>query len=462
MKRTIIITGLIVLLSSIGLILFLRITSGMKQQKIDLTEVLKGKFEITVSDAGELIAEYALDIRGPNIVQNRNFRVSGIKITDMVPEGTMVRGGDYVASLDRTIFDNSLKDEITALARLQEEFDMKILDTAVSLSTLRDDIRNQVFAAEEASIVLEQSTYEPPAVQRQAQLEVDRMQRFLEQKRRIYMLRYAQSSSDLRVLKMNLERQHRKVNDLRDVLAGFTITAPADGMVLYKKDRLGAKIRSGSILNPFDPVVATLPDLSSMLSKIYISEIEINKVRPGQEVRITVDALQDKSFTGKVASIANIGEQFANSDSKVFEVLVRLEDADPALRPSMTTGNEVIIKTFDDVIYVPSGSVRAGADNIPFVYTQSGTRQVVVLGDSNEDFVIVEQGLKEGTSVYLNTPRRQEKFNLAGNELIPVIMERDNLKLTNAGINQIESELLSEEAGFHDKNRADQVSNVLQ
>ncbi|MCK7474995.1 MAG: HlyD family secretion protein [Rhodopseudomonas palustris] len=70
------------------------------------------------------------------------------------------------------------------------------------------------------------------------------------------------------------------------MLAGFTIKAPSPGMVVYKRDRRGNKIKTGSSVNPNDRVVATLPDLSSLLSKIYISEIEIRKVKPGLEAEI--------------------------------------------------------------------------------------------------------------------------------------------------------------------------------
>ncbi len=428
MKRTIIITGIVVVLSSLALFLFLKITTDKKEQAHSLTKVMRGTFEIAVEETGELTAEQALEIRGPDIVRNRSFRAAGIRITDLVPEGTIVQKGDYIASLDRTTFDNNLKDEINNLNRLQEEFDMKILDTAVTLSTLRDDIRNQVFANSEAQIVLEQSIYEPPAVQRQAGLEVDRMNRFLEQKQRIYLLRLSQASSDLRILKLNLDMQRRKVNDLREVLAGFTVTAPDDGMVIYKKDRTGVKIRTGSMMHPFDPVIATLPDLSSLLSRIYISEIEINRIRPGQEVQIRTDAYREKVYKGTVAGIANIGEQIPNSDSKVFEVLIKIGEIDPLLRPSMTTDNKIIVRTYNDVIYIPSASVHAGPDNIPFVYTRGGTRQVVLLGEANDDYVIVEKGLDEDASIYLSTPSRAERFSLAGQELIPEILERQRVK----------------------------------
>ena len=428
MKKIIIITTMIVVITSVALIVFVRLTSGKGNQEMNFAEAIKGRFEIAVSNTGELIAEKSVDIKGPNIVQNRNFRAAAIKIIDLVSEGTEVRNGDYIATLDKSTFNNTLKDEQDILKTNNTDLEMKLLDTAVILSTLRNEIKDQYFVVEEASITVDQSKFEPPAVQRQASLNLDKSQRLFTQKQKLYTLKSAQIRTELRSLKLQANNQLRKVTDLQAVLAGFTIMAPSDGMVIYKRDRQGNKIKAGSVLNPWDPTVATLPDMSSMLSKVYISEIDINRVKPGQPVQMTIDAFQGKSFTGKVASIANIGEQFSNSDSKVFEVLVKIDGSDPMLRPSMTTGNKVIIKIFNDVVYIPAESVQAGMDSIPYVYTKDGLKQIVLLGEANDKNIIIEKGLTAGTSVWLTTPKNPDKFNLAGDELIPIIKDREKAK----------------------------------
>ena len=161
-----------------------------------------------------------------------------------------------------------------------------------------------------------------------------------------------------------------------------------------------------------------------MISKTYVNEIDVSKVKAGQRVRLTVDAFPEKSYTGVVLSVANIGEQLPNTDAKVFEVISKIDGSDPILRPSMTTGNQIITKTFSDVLFIPLETVFATIDSIPFVYKKDGTRQVVVLGESNENDVIVEQGLKEGERLYLTIPEDGEKFKLQGDDLIAIIKER--------------------------------------
>ena len=78
-------------------------------------------------------------------------------------------------------------------------------------------------------------------------------------------------------------------------MAGFTITAPASGMVIYKKEWSGNKRKVGSTINPFDRVVATLPDLTSMLSKTYVNEIDVSKIKTDRKLILQL-MLFRKSF----------------------------------------------------------------------------------------------------------------------------------------------------------------------
>ncbi len=445
MKKVIVIASILVAI--IALIVFNKITSR-KGVLSDYAEVKKGTFEITVVNSGELLAENSLDITAPEIGQNEDDdrnrgadrrggsgRQGGgsrrgidihrmdFEILDIVPEGTVVNEGDYIAQLDKTEYDNLLKDELENIETLKSDVAMKILDTAVTLTALRDEIKNQTYQVEEAEINLEQSQFEPPATIRKAQSNLDKAQRALEQKIKSYTLRARQARHQIEREKLELANKTDMVNDLQEFLARFRITAPAPGMVIYKKDRLGVKRKVGSKVNAFDRVIATLPDLSSMISKIYVSEIEVSKVKIDQKVNITVDAFPEKAFTGSVISVANIGEKLPNSDAKMFEVQIKLDGSDPELRPAMTTWNKIIIKTIDDAIYISLECVHTGSDSIPYVYNKNKTRQIVVLGELNDKSIIIKKGLEPGASIYTVTPEESWKFKLVGENLIASIKE---------------------------------------
>ena len=427
MKKTLIISGIVVVVAIIGLIIFNRLTKKDEIAQL-FAEVNSGKFEVIVSTTGELQAENSTDIEGPKGLGGRRMRFRDITIQDLIPEGTVVKKGDYVASLDRSDAENSLKDQKDELEQMENDYEMKKLDTTISLGDLRDDILNLRFNMQEAEITLEQSKYEPPTTIRQSRINLDKATRAYEQALKNYELKIQQAKADMRDALYELQEQRSTVKDMEDVLEQFTVTAPASGMVIYKREWSGEKRKVGSSISPFDPVVATLPDLSSMISKTYVNEIDISKVNANQPVRVTVDAFPDKKYAGKVISVANIGEQLPNTDAKVFEVIIKLDEVESILRPSMTTGNQIVTRTFNDVLYIPLECVHATEDSIPYVYHRNGTRQIVVLGESNENSVIVEEGLKEGDQLYLSIPEEPENFKLAGEDLKEIIREKERLK----------------------------------
>ncbi len=295
---------------------------------------------------------------------------------------------------------------------MQTGFEMKARDTALTLTKMRDDIKNQAYTIETAAVALNQSKYEPPSTIGRAEMALDKEKRGLRQKRKMYTLRLAQESKEINNIRFDISAQLRLSDDLKKYLEGFTILSPSNGMVVYKRNRNGTKRETGYTLNPFDMIVATLPDLSSMISKTYISEIDINKVETGQKVNIKMDAFHGRRFKGTVTSLGKIGEQFSNSDTKMFEVNCRLDQYYGDLRPSMTTTNEIIIKSFDNAMFLPLECVHTDAEGFSYVFTKNKTKQIIELGESNDKYIIVNKGLNPGALIYLSIPEGFHEFRL--------------------------------------------------
>jgi multidrug efflux pump subunit AcrA (membrane-fusion protein) len=87
------------------------------------------------------------------------------------------------------------------------------------------------------------------------------------------------------------------------------------------------------------------------------------------------------------------------------------------MRPSMTTNNAIVINTLNDVTYVSINAIF-NQDSIPFVYTTNQTRQIVVLGETNDKKIIVKQGLSPGDKVYVSIPENSDTWKMVGEELI--------------------------------------------
>ena len=406
------------------------ISSRSKKDVEQRVEVQKGVFEIIVSTTGDLQALNMERIDAPEEIRGRNVRISDIKILDLVAEGTVVDSGAYVGSLDRSSLDNTLKTTETELEQIQAQYQSALVDTSINIQNIRDNIQNIVFSLEEAKITMEQSVYEPPATQRKAKNDYDKILRSYEQELKKYKLRKEQEMSKVRDIQIRLMRKQNEYDDMQEVLKKFTIFAPKPGMVIYYKMWDGSKRKIGSSVSPWDRTIATLPDLSVMMSKTYVNEVDISKIRKGQKVRIGVDAFPDKQYTGEVTEVANVGEQLRNADAKVFEVIIRVNESDTILRPSMTTSNKIVIATYEDVMFLPLEALHA--DSVTYVYRTNGVKQVVITGEMNDNYRVIEEGLKPGDEVFLSTPENVDKFKLSGEDLISKIKERETKKLEEA------------------------------
>ncbi len=374
--------------------------------------VKRGDFHVTVTTSGELRAQKFVQITGPANAQQA--QIYQMKIASIVPEGTTVKEGDVVAELDRSSAATKVAEVTLAVQKAQAVWQQAMLDSTLNLSKAREDIRGMELALEEKKLAKDQTKYEAPTIQRQAEIDLEKAQRALAQARVDYKTKTEQARAKMQEVGADLERQQNMLKAVQDVMNGFTIKAPAAGMVIYVKEWNGRKRTSGSQVSAWDPSVATLPDLSAMESVTYVNEIDVRKVAVGQPVTISLDADPSKHLTGKVTAVANMGEQRPNSDAKVFEVKVAVEHPDTTLRPGMTTGNVIETGHAEKALSVSLEAL--GTDHgTPFVYRQSGgsvTRQEVATGLVNDDAVVVLRGLKEGDRVLLTPPKNGESLPL--------------------------------------------------
>lgn len=391
-----------------------------------LVAVKKGQFEITVNSSGELIPVSSVSIRGP--MGLRQSGVREVKINRLVDEGTEVKSGDFIADLDKSELYNKYVEEKDQLTKEEAQYTQTQLDTALTLREARDKILNLNFQVEEKEIALEQSAFEPPATIKQAEIEFEKAKRDLQQAKENYKIQVEQSRAKMTEAYINLTEQKSEVRFLDELLAKFTIKAPQDGMVIYTRSWNGNKVREGSSISTWNPEVATLPDLSTMLSKTFINEIDIMKIKKGQEVKIGLDAFPDKKLSGSVTNVANVGEQKPNSDAKVFEVTIKVNESDTTLRPAMTTSNLIIADVVEDVLFAPLECFHNQGDSVTYVFMKNGldiTKQEVLLGKTNDNDAVIEQGLKEGDMLFLSTPEGMEGEEVNRLETVPQIAEKN-------------------------------------
>ena len=366
-----------------------------------------GEFIVSITINGELDAEKSVDVNGPLGLQSINI-YEKIKIEDLVPEGTIVDSGDYIGSLDKTVVLNKLKDIDASLEKLNSKINKSKIDSALELRAARDQLINQRYAIEEKKIEFKNSKYEPPTIQRKLEIEVEKANRQYKQSIESYNLKREKQINTIQEAVIDHNKYIRKKEQIMLILNDFKVTAPQSGMVIYIKDWGGNKKVPGTTISPWNPKVAKLPDLSSMQVKSFVNEIDISKVKVGQKVEITVDAFPDKKLVGKTITVANIGEELANSSAHVFEVEINVDGSDSDLRPAMTTKNTIIINVIDSALYIPLECLHSN-DSTVFVYT-NGIKQIIETSENNEDYIVVTKGLTISDEIYLSIPENSSNW----------------------------------------------------
>lgn len=374
------------------------------------TRVISGDFDINVTTTGELEARNSENIMGPPGL--REVRIWQVQISDIIPEGTIVDSGQYVATLDRTEITNRMKDLESELEKLESQYIKTKLDTSMDLRSAREELINMKYALEEKQITVDQSIYEPPATQRQAHIDLEKAQRAFQQAEKNYQLRLDKANANMQEVSASYTQAQRRLEQIQEVLQGFTVTAPKSGMVIYKRNWDGTKMGIGATMSSWENIVATLPNLNEMISKTYVNEIDISKIKTGQKAEISVDAFPERKYSGVVTEVANIGEQMRNSNAKVFEVKIKVNEFDSILRPAMTTKNIINTSVIPDVLFLPIECVHT-TDSVSFVYlVNPAVRRQIKTGLTNENQIIVKEGLKKDDEVYLSPPEKSSSWRL--------------------------------------------------
>lgn len=398
----------IALIVSVSAILFFLLRNAEEESAVITVPVSQGDFKVTVTVTGELEAKDKALINAPDELRNNTLGYLQTKIQDIVSEGTLVDSGEYVARLDPSDLVNKLSQIEIDIVKKEASLLKAKLDTTLSIRGLKNQIKDLKYQLEEKELAVKLSEYEPEATIRKAKLDLGQTKRKLDIAEKNFKIKVQKEETKITEAQMALLEAQQKRDMYQDLVNKFTVYADRSGMVVYARDRSGNKKGVGAEIAPWDLAVATLPDMSKMISRTFVNEIDINKLSKGLTVEVKLDAVEERSYQGTVKSIANIGTQIMGSDVKLFEVLIEIEKPDSIMKPTMTTSNTIISQKLEDVLFVPIEAVHTN-DSLSYVFIEN-RKQVVELGPSNENFIVIAKGLLSSQSVLLSVPQNAEGY----------------------------------------------------
>jgi HlyD family secretion protein len=233
----------------------------------------------------------------------------------------------------------------------------------------------------------------------------------------------AQASSRAEVLKATSANesakqtaviQERQLTEFQRQLDKTIITAGQAGIVAYANDAYydaSRQIREGATVY-YQQKIFSLPDMSRMQVKVNTHESLIKKLKTGQPAEIRIDAFANAVFTGTVKSVSSLADSsrsWASAGVKEYPTIVTLDDLKGfALKPGMTAETRIFVGERDNVLVVPLQAVAQHKGEFSaFVDDDDGIeRRPVKIGESNEQFVEIVEGLTEGESVALDARSR--------------------------------------------------------
>ncbi len=210
-------------------------------------------------------------------------------------------------------------------------------------------------------------------------------------------------NSSLEDLSIAAENAKITLQRTQDALENYTVLAPISGTVIEKNVKAGDKIdgiESGSL--------AVLYDLSRLKLEMNISELDLNKLQPGQTVDITADALPGQVFQGVLEKVSINGSTTNGFTTYPATILL---DEYGGLNPGMNVSADIIVEQIKDALSIPASAVQRGdtvlvpgpgafgEDGVTIADASKVEERTVTLGGSDGTYVEITSGLNEGDVV---------------------------------------------------------------
>jgi HlyD family secretion protein len=417
-----------------------------------LHTVARGKFELNVTERGEIEAFDVTEVR--SLVKSNN--TTGNAILRLVPEGTAVKTGDFLVELDSSALKSqrtTQKIAVNAAKALEVEahnnYDTAVIAKREYLEGTnlqeRQTIESEVFVAEEnLNRAKEYFTYSQKLASKgyvnELQLEADRFAvekakkdldtantklHVLDEFTKPKMLSTLESAILIAKAKWEANQNSHeleldKLAELDDQIAKCTISAPQDGIVKYAHvmDGRGDQefiVEEGTLVRERQPIVR-LPNADSMRVNLTVNESLVQYVKPGASAVISPIGFGDRVLRGHVERVNQYAEPtgWRQANVKEYKAFVAIDEPTAELRTGMTASVTVRCAEVLDALQIPVQALYAHGNKFyAFIY-DGGTWEAreIKPGPTNDKFFVIESGLDVGDRVALNPRAYIAQVNL--------------------------------------------------
>ena len=323
------IAGAIVLLGGAGIALN-RYLDRSDDPAIDVERLERRTLEAVVSATGTIEPQLSVDISSS--VMGRVTRLA-------INEGDRVAGGQFLLQIDPESLRSAVNRNEASLRAAEsgvEQARVAVESARVNLELARDTLERQT------------ELWELELISRE---EYDQARRELELRETEFKARQVEVATARQRIRQERATLESAEYDLEQV----TITSPIDGVITRRSIEEGETVVIGTMNNP-GTVLMTIADFSILEAHVEVDETDIPSVRLGQTAAITIDALPDTTYPGRVTEIGNSpiqGGELGTNQATNFEVVVTLDGDVPGVRPGFTATADIQTAVRTSVVAVP-------------------------------------------------------------------------------------------------------------
>jgi HlyD family secretion protein len=366
---------------------------------VPAASVAQGTFRSTVILTGKLAALRSEELKVP---VTETWRV---QIKWMAKEGDPVKPGDPVVRFDTAglassieAAQDSLKAKVEERARKDAEYKSQIFELDVEVKKAENDNQQKALDASIPEGIESRYEYD------RKQLEKKISDQSLASARTNRSVKGAELESQIKTLAIEVGELEAKLKKLRDSLDDLTLVAKTGGALIYDVDEWnGRKVQVGDTVFATS-TVATIPDLTSLLTQAWISETHIQRIKTGQSVDLYLDAYPERRYTGVIREISQSADPVRRwGRSNYFRVDIGMDTLEPEImKPGMSVRCEVHGPAHEDVLLIPLAMTSYDGQSF-WIRPAGGQASKLVAADYDEFVVAANRAdnpaLKPGTAL---------------------------------------------------------------
>jgi HlyD family secretion protein len=270
----------------------------------------------------------------------------------------------------------------------------------------------------------------------------------------------AQARQQLASAQKRIAQLQAGLDRYKDILSQYFVTAPLDGIVTNLPVRTGETVVPG-VQNSAASTIMTIADMSVITAEVKVDETDIVNVELGQRAEVTIDAMPNRTFHGRVTEIGNTAilrssgvaasqSNTSDQEAKDFKVVVALEDPPDDIRPGLSCTGKITTATKPAVLTIPiqaltvrtrgdleppkkSGSVEANSDPATEKAKKEELQGVFAIQDGKAKFIAVKTGITGATDIEVTSGLKDGDQIITGSyKVIRTLRNSARVKIDNS------------------------------